>query len=64
MREGGKYLDTLGTTVPNTMLVSASATGPDGRDNALQTAGGEVYQLASGKASHGLWDCIVGPLLL
>ena len=64
MREGGKYLDTLGTTVPNTMLVSASATGPDGRDNALQTAGGEVYQLASGKASNGLLNGYKGTLLL
>ena len=64
MREGGKYLDTLGTTVPNTMLVSASATGPDGRDNALQTAGGEVYQLASGKTSNGLLNGYKGTLLL
>ena len=64
MREGGKYLDTLGTTVPNTMLVSASATGPDGRANALQTAGGEVYQLASGKTSNGLLNGYKGTLLL
>lgn len=64
MREGGKYLDTLGTTVPNTMLVSASATGPDGRDNALKTAAGEVYQLASGKTSNGLLNGYKGTLVL
>ena len=64
MREGGKYLDTLGTTVPNSVLVSAGATGPDGRDIALQTAGGEVYQLASGKTSNGLLNGYKGTLLL
>lgn len=64
MREGGKYLDTLGTTVPNTMLVSASATGPDGRDNALKTAAGEVYQLASGKTSNGSLNGYKGTVVL
>ena len=64
LREGGKYLDTLGTTAPNTMLASASATGPDGRDNALKTAAGEVYQLAYGKTSNGLLNGYKGTLVL
>lgn len=64
MRESGKYVDTIGTAVSNTMLVSSSATGPDGRDNALQTAKGDVYQLASGKTSSGILNGYKGTLVL
>lgn len=53
MQEGGKYVATIGTPVENTVLVSANATGPDGRSNALQTASGDVYQIYSGKTSNG-----------
>ncbi len=64
MREGGSYLGTLGTTEANTMLVSANATGPDGKNNAIQTSAGAIYQLASGKTSSGLLNGRKGTLVL
>lgn len=64
LREGGKYVTTIGTTVENQVLVSSSATGPDGRDNALQTASGEIYQLDSGKTSSGVLNGCKGTLVL
>ena len=64
MREGGKYISTIGTPVENTVLVSASATGPDGRSNALQTASGDVYQIYSGKTSNGALNGYKGTLVL
>lgn len=63
-REGGSYLATLGTPMANTMLVSATATGSDGRNNALQTADGSVYQLASGKTSNGMLNGSRGTLVV
>ena len=63
-REGGSYVSTLGTPVTNTMLISATATGPDGRDNALQTADGAVYALASGKTSSGILNGRRGTLVV
>ncbi len=63
-REGGSYLATLGTPMANTMLVSATATGSDGRSNALQTADGSVYQLASGKTSNGMLNGSRGTLVV
>ena len=64
MREGGKYISTIGTPVENTVLVSANATGPDGRGNALQTASGDVYQIYSGKTSNGALNGYKGMLVL
>lgn len=64
MAEGGSYLSSIGTPVVNTMLVSANATGPDGRGNALQTADGSVYALASGKSSNGMLNGRKGTLVL
>lgn len=46
------------------MLVSANATGPDGRSNALQTASGDVYQIYSGKTSNGSLNGYKGTLVL
>lgn len=63
-QEGGSYLSTLGTPVANTMLVSSNATGPDGRDNALQISDGTVYQLASGKTSSGMLNGRRGTLVV
>ena len=64
MAEGGTYLSSIGTPVVNTMLVSSNATGPDGRGNALQTADGSVYTLASGKSSNGMLNGRKGTLVL
>ncbi|MDD3347234.1 S-layer homology domain-containing protein [Oscillibacter sp.] len=63
-REGGSYLSTLGTPVTNTMLVSATATGTDGKNNALQIADGTVYQLASGKTSNGSLNGLRGTMVV
>lgn len=64
MAEGGSYLSSIGTTVPNTVLVSVNATSADGRSNALQTADGAVYTLASGKTSNGMLNGRKGTLVL
>ena len=64
MAEGGSYLSSIGTPVSNTMLVSTNATGPDGHSNALQTADGSVYNLASGKTSNGMLNGRKGTLVL
>ena len=63
-QDGGNYLDDIGTAKPDTVLVSSSATGPDGRDNALQTAQGDVYQLATGKTASGMLNGRKGTLIL
>lgn len=62
--EGGSYLSTIGTAVQDTVLVSAAATGPDGQKTALQTDKGQIYQLASGKASNGSLNGRKGTLVL
>ncbi len=64
MKEGGAYISNIGTPVANTMLVSSTATGPDGRKTAIQTANGDVYQLASGKISNGTLNGYKGTLVL
>ena len=64
MMEGGSFLSTIGTPKPNTVLVSAAATGADGKKNAIQTDTGEVYQFASGKASNGSLNGRQGTLVL
>jgi len=62
--EGGSYLSTIGTPVSDTVLVSSSSTGADGKKNALQTDQGQTYQLASGKTSNGSLNGRKGTLLL
>lgn len=64
MKEGGTYLSTIGTPVANTMLVSATATGPDGKATAIQTAGGDVYQMSTGKTSNGMLNGYKGTLVM
>ena len=64
MMEGGSFLSTIGTPKPNTVLVSAAATGADGKKNAIQTDTGEVYQFASGKTSNGSLNGRQGTLVL
>lgn len=65
-REGGAYVTTLEnvTTVTNTMLVSSTADGPDGRGKALQLANGNVYSLRDGKQSSGALNGYKGTLVL
>lgn len=46
------------------MLISSSATGPDGKDTALQTASGQIYQFASNKSSIGCFNGLKGTLLM
>ena len=62
--EGGAYAATLGTVVDNVMLVSSTAKAPDGRENGLETAGGNIYQLASGKTSNGMLNGYKGTMVL
>ena len=66
MKEGGSYLASLKATVlENQVLVTSSATGPDGLDTAMKLASGEtVYQMASGKASNGALNGLRGTLVL
>ena len=65
-REGGAYVTTLEnvTTVSNSMLVSSTADGPDGRGKALQLANGSVYSLRDGKMSSGALNGYKGTLVL
>lgn len=67
LKEGGTYLSSIGATVrPNEVLVTSSATGPDGLENAMQLAstGDTVYQMASGKTSNGALNGRRGTLVL
>lgn len=64
MVEGGSYAATLGTVVENVMLVSSTAKAPDGRENGLETTGGNIYQLASGKTSNGMLNGYKGTMVL
>ncbi len=63
-REGGSYLEGIGIPKADAVLVSSAATGPDGKDNALKTDAGDVYQLATGKTASGLLNGRKGTLLL
>lgn len=62
--EGGAYAATLGTVVDNVMLVSSTAKAPDGRENGLEIAGGNIYQLASDKTSNGMLNGYKGTMVL
>ena len=66
MKEKGSYLSSLNATVlENQVLVTSSATGPDGLETAMKLASGEtVYQMASGKASNGALNGLRGTLVL
>lgn len=62
--KGGSYLSTIGTARADTVLVSSTAAGADGKKNAIQTDQGETYQFASGKTSNGSLNGRKGTLLL
>nr|WP_326125653.1 S-layer homology domain-containing protein [uncultured Oscillibacter sp.] len=66
MKEKGSYLSSLkGTVLENQVLVTSSATGPDGKETAMKLASGDtVYQMASGKASNGALNGLRGSLVL
>lgn len=64
MAEGGSYAATLGTVVEGAMLVTSSATAPNGQDNALQLSSGAVYPMASGKTSNGALNGHKGTLIV
>ena len=66
MKEKGSYLSSLNATVlEDQVLVTSSATGPDGLETAMKLASGEtVYQMASGKASNGALNGLRGTLVL
>lgn len=64
---GGSYLESIaGSVIKGDVLVTSSATGPDGRDTAMQLASGgsKTYQMASGKASNGTLNGCRGTLAL
>ena len=64
-REGASFLSTTGVELKeDVVLVSSSATGPDGKDTALQTASGQLYQIADGKTSNGCFNGLKGTLLM
>ena len=65
-KDGGRYVEGLNNcrTVPNAMLVSSTADGPDGRGTAMEMADGSVYSLRGGKVSNGLLNGQKGTLLL
>ena len=64
-REGASFLSTTGLELKeDVVLVSSSATGPDGKDTALLTASGQLYQLADGKTTNGCFNGRKGTLLM
>jgi len=52
------------TTVPDMVLVSSNARGPDGKETAMLFANGAVYQMAGNKASNGSLNGFKGTLVL
>jgi hypothetical protein len=63
-KEGGAYAASIcASTVPNVVLVSCSATAPDGTGGAMQTSDGTVYKMAN-KSGSGLLNGRRGTLLL
>ncbi len=62
---GGSFLSSLGLKLEEgVVLVSSSATGPDGKDTALQLADGRVFQLANDKVSSGVFNGYKGTLVM
>ena len=63
-KDGGRYLNDVGTAIENQVLVSCSALAPDGSSTGMQTADGAIYQLSDGKASNGALTGQRGTLVL
>ena len=62
---GGAFLASLGLELKEgAVLVSSSATGPDGKDTAFQLADGQIYQLDGDKVSSGVFNGYKGTLVL
>ena len=62
---GGSFVSTIGVeTQKDVVLVSSSATGPDGKTNALQLSSGQIYQLVNDTQSSGVFNGYKGTLLL
>lgn len=63
--KAGTFLSGIGMeTKEDVVLVSSSAAGPDGKENALKLASGEVYQLRGAKESSGALNGSWGTLAL
>lgn len=64
--DGGAYLTSVGAVIrKNEVLVTSSATGPDGLDTAMRLASGdETYQMAYGRVSNGALNGCRGTLAL
>lgn len=64
--EGGSYLTSVGAVIrKNEVLVTSSATGPDGLDTAMRLASSdETYQMAYGRVSNGALNGCRGTLAL
>lgn len=52
------------TTVPDMVLVSSNAKGPDGEETAMLFSNGELYQMAGDKVSNGTLNGYKGTLVL
>lgn len=62
---GGSFLETIGVeTQKDVVLISSSATGPDGKDTALQLSDGKIMQLANGRESSGIFNGYKGTLVM
>lgn len=62
---GGSFLSSIGLeSKENVVLVSSAAKGPDGKENALGLADGQVYRLTGDKTSSGVLNGNRGVLVL
>lgn len=62
---GGSFLSGLDVTLKeDVMIISSNAKGPDGRETAIQTSGGEIYQLVDDKVSNGCFNGYKGTLVM
>ena len=62
---GGSFLSTTGLQIVEDMvLVSCTATGPDGKETAMQFANGRIYPMAGSKTSNGSLNGYKGTLIL
>ncbi len=62
---GGSFLSGLDVTVKeDVMLISSNAKGPDGKETAIQTSSGEIFQLVDDKVSNGCFNGYKGTLVM
>lgn len=61
----GSFLSSIGLeAIEDAVLISSSATGPDGKDNALLLSTGQIYQMANERISNGSLNGCKGTLVL